>query len=128
MAKPSDKFRHLLSTSNTDKILIGVLDALGSMDINLGDINIDMTSVENLLKGTGGTVRTPTFTIVSNAANVAAGAYKVSFFNTGAVAGTVLTTALEPDESITFEVRDADTLGEIAYVATGTTFAITTIS
>ena len=108
-------------------LLIYVHNAISEMSIDIGDINIDLDTTNDLLKGIGGTQRTPGFSIVSDASSVTAGKFKVSFFNTGASDGTVLGTTLVPSAKVTFEVRDADTLAAIAYVATGTTFAITTI-
>ena len=130
MAKITNSVKQSLKStdSRTAQLLVFIANALADMNIDIGDINVDMTSVENLLQGVGGTERTPSYTIVSDATSVAAGKYKVQFYNTGGSNGTVLGTTLAPNASITFETRDADTLGAIAYVATGTTFAITTIA
>ena len=90
-----------------------------------------LIEVRELLKGVGGTARTPGLSRVTIAGNVAAGKYKVQIFNTGSEIGTVLGTNLGPNEQVTFEVRDADTLGVIAYDPTapgaGTEFVIVTI-
>ena len=109
------------------ELLVALINSQGNISVDTRDIVVNTEDIENLLKGVGGTARTPGYTRVSDAASVAAGKYKVSFYNIGGSNGTVLTTTLAPNESVTFEVRDADTLGAIAYVATGTTFAITTI-
>jgi hypothetical protein len=76
----------------------------------------------------GGTARTPSYTRVSDAATIAAGAKSVTIANVGSAAGTVLTVSLGVGEKVSFSVDGADTLGAIAYVATGTTFAITKVT
>jgi len=73
------------------------------------------------------TSRTPSFTRVTNASNVAAGARSVSIYNSGAADGSVLTTTLKPSESVNFTAGMYDTLDAIAYVATGTEFIISKV-
>ena len=67
---------------------------------------------------------TPGYIRVTTAGTVAAGAQRVSIANVGAASGTVLGTTLGVNEVVDFEVTGINTLGAIAYVATGTTFAI----
>lgn len=121
----------LLAIVNAVNNSAATLAANLATEITLGDVNVNLNDVENLLKGTGGTQRTPSYSRVTGSGTVALGKFKVSFYNIGTEIGQVLGTDLGPDESITFEVRDADTLGAIAYdpttPGTGTTFAITTI-
>jgi len=76
----------------------------------------------------GGAARTPAYSRVTDAATIAAGAKSVTIKNVGGADGTVLTVALPVGESITFSVDGADTLAAIAYVATGTTFAIAKVT
>lgn len=68
--------------------------------------------------------RTPAFTVTSASSSVASGAYSVSIMNTGVADGTVLGSTLAIGEIVSFEAPAKDTLGAIAYVATGTTFKI----
>ena len=77
-----------------------------------------------------GAIRTPGIERVTNAANVAAGAYSVSFANVHASANsTVKTVILKPGETITFDAGAVNnTLGAIAYVATGSELLIIKIT
>ena len=120
------QFPQLTATTTTQKILLAILQNQGDISVDTGDIVVNTEDIENLLRGVGGTERTPSFTINTNTTGtVAAGAYKASFYNTGLVNAQVLGTVLEPNDSVTFEVRDADTLGAIAWIATGATATLT---
>lgn len=68
--------------------------------------------------------RTPGLVRVSNNSVVTAGARRVSIANVGAVAGTLLGATLQPGEVVTYEATAGETLGAIAYNATGTEFLI----
>lgn len=76
----------------------------------------------------GSTARTPSYSRVTDAATIAAGAKSVTISNVGIAAGTVMTVSLPVGESVSFSVDGADTLASIAYVATGTTFAIAKVT
>lgn len=77
-----------------------------------------------------GAVRTPEIERVTNASNVAAGAYSVSFANVHASANSfVKTVILKPGETITFDAGAVNnTLAAIAYVATGSELLIIKIT
>lgn len=91
-------------------------------------------SVIELLKqisiGVGGTVPggnlTPNVQRTSSSGSIAAGTKSVSFFNDGAVNGTVKGVVLKPTQIITFESDQG--ISAISYDATGTEFLITTLS
>lgn len=102
-----------------------------SFGVNLRDTNgdpIGTTASPLPVSAAGGTARTPAYSRVTDAATIAAGAKSVTIKNVGDAAGTVLTVSLPPGESIKFSVDGADTLAAIAYVATGTTFAIAKVT
>jgi len=86
------------------------------------------TPVPVSLVSAGGTARTPAYSRVTDAATIAAGAKSVTIKNVGSADGTVLTVTLPIGESVSFSVDGADTLAAIAYVATGTTFAIAKVT
>jgi hypothetical protein len=118
----TSKYASLVGTSKSEKLLIEIIRALDSMDINLGDINIDVTSVENLLQGVGGASETPAASRNADTNNtVAAGAFSVSFSNTGAVNCTVAGATLEPGETFEWAAKAGNTLGDIVWIATGAT-------
>jgi hypothetical protein len=80
--------------------------------------------------GTGGpgTTKTPGISRASAPGALVAGFKSVSFFNAGAIAGTVQGVSLKPGEQITYSViNPVDVLTFIAYDATGTDFLITTL-
>lgn len=74
-----------------------------------------------------GAVRAPTMSRVTTAGAIAAGARSVSIANVGAGDGVVLSAALKAGETVAWSAGDADTLGAIAYDATGAEFLITTV-
>lgn len=143
-ASEENKFKHLKATTNAERILIEVYKAIalssgggGGGDATAANqttqIGLEtsmealLTSIESLLDGTGGTGRTPALVRSSGIGSVTAGKRMVSIRNLGGANGTVLGTTVQPGEGITFEVRDADTLEAIAYVATGTDFLISSV-
>jgi hypothetical protein len=76
----------------------------------------------------GGTVRTPGYDLVTDAATIAAGAKSVTIENVGVADGTVQTKSFPVGRKVSWSVDGADVLGAIAYVATGTTFAIAKVT
>ena len=75
-----------------------------------------------------GTERTPGYDLVTDAATIAAGAKSVTIENVGGADGTVQTKSFPVGRKVSWSVDGADTLGAIAYVATGTTFAIAKVT
>jgi len=77
------------------------------------------------------TTRTPAAIRTSGSGTIGAGSQSVSIYNSGTVAGTILGTALNPGEMVSFSAGDAaDELGAIPYDATpaGAEFLITTLT
>jgi len=72
-----------------------------------------------------GNQRTPGFLSRTTTGTVTAGAKSVVIKNVGGAVGTVLTVNLPAGESLNFTTAGNDTIGAIAYNATGTTFLIT---
>lgn len=68
--------------------------------------------------------RTPTLSTVSTTGTIAAGCVAVSVANTGAANGTLLGQTIAPGVVIDYVAPWGDTIGAIAYNATGTTFLI----
>ncbi len=108
------------------ELLVSLYNAVKNQDINLGDINIDLDDVENLLQGIGGSVETPDFFRVSDAVGLTSGFFSVAISNVGAATGTVLGEDLPAGDTVKFSAKTGNTLGAIAYDATSTTFAIVT--
>lgn len=74
------------------------------------------------------TARTPSMTRSTGAGNIPAGARSASFYNAGGANATVLGSVLKPGEAVDFSAgSNLDTLGVIAYNATGTELLITSI-
>jgi hypothetical protein len=97
-------------------------------DLSVDTIEVNNTDVENLLKGIGGTQRTPAYSRETADGSVTAGKFKAQFYNLGPDTCTVAGTNLLINEEVSFEVRDADTLAAIAYtVPVGSTLIVTTI-
>lgn len=71
--------------------------------------------------------RVTSFTIETGAGSISAGAKAVSIANNGASDGLLLGNVLPSGVSIPFSAGMYDTLNEIDYDATGTTFLITVI-
>jgi len=118
----ANDFNHLTAKTTDQQILLAILRNQG--DINLGDISVSVDDLENLLQGIGGSVETPSTDIVTNAATLIAGASSISITNTGGIAGTVGSTAIAVGETFEFSAKVGNTLGSLAYVATGTSFLI----
>jgi hypothetical protein len=74
-----------------------------------------------------GNQRTPGFVNTTTTGTVTAGAKSVVIKNVGGAVGTVLTANLPTGESLSFATTGNDTLGAIAYNATGTTFLISEV-
>lgn len=72
------------------------------------------------------TARTPALTSVTASGTVAAGSRMVSVKNVGAAAGTLAGVAFPAGQSVTWLAQGNDTLGSVAYNATGTTYLIAT--
>jgi hypothetical protein len=71
-----------------------------------------------------GSQLTPGLLSTTTSGTVTAGARSVTIKNIGMVTGTVLTVNLPLGESVSYVTTDGNTLGAIAYNATGTTFLI----
>lgn len=108
------------------QLLVYLVNAVTDMNIDVGDINIDLDVTNDLLQGVGGSVETPALIRSSGIGAVAAGASAVYIRNLGGANGSVLGTTLKPGEGIPFEAKVGNTLAEIGYVATGTDFLIST--
>jgi hypothetical protein len=74
-----------------------------------------------------GNQRTPGFLSTTTTGTVTAGAKSVIIKNVGGAVGTVLTVNLPVGETLNFATAGNDTLGAIAYDATGTTFLISEV-
>jgi hypothetical protein len=74
------------------------------------------------------TSRTAAMTTTTTTGNTAAGLNGVSFFNNGSIAATVAGGSLPAGQSVTFQANGTDTIGAIAYVATGTSLLIATLA
>lgn len=75
-------------------------------------------------KQLSGNQRTPGFLNTTTTGTITAGAKSVNIKNVGGAVGTVLGVNLPIGESLNFATTGNDTLGAIAYNATGTTFLI----
>lgn len=123
---PSELSNLDLSNSINALITSALLATGGSVgdatEATLADIKVINTSIETKVCGA---IETAGFISVTVVGSVAAGAKTVSIFNDGAGVGTVLGTSLPKGISVSFNITDLnDTLGAIAYDATGTTFLI----
>jgi hypothetical protein len=76
--------------------------------------------------GTGTTV-TPGLIRPTTSGTIAAGKNSASFYNAGAVSGTLLGVTLAVGETVSFSAPGGYVLDAIAYDATGTTFLIGTL-
>jgi hypothetical protein len=75
-----------------------------------------------------GTARTPNFTSTTGSGTVTAGAQSVAVANIGGAAGTLKSQSFPANAVVSWSViNPLDTLGAIAYDATGTTFLITEV-
>ena len=74
-----------------------------------------------------GNQRTPGFLSTTTTGTIAAGAKFVVIKNIGSAVGTVLTVNLPIGESLNFTTNGNDTIGAIAYNATGTIFLISEV-
>jgi hypothetical protein len=109
------------------ELLVAVYNAVKNQDINLGDINIDLDDVENLLQGIGGSVETPGLLKPTDAVgSPLQGMFSVSVSNTGAANGVLLGQTIEPGETLEYSAKTGNTLGDITFDATGTQFTILT--
>jgi hypothetical protein len=73
------------------------------------------------------TQRTPTISVSSSTGTITAGSRSFSIANIGAASGTVGGVALQAGEVNTWVAPANDTLGSLAFDATGTTFKITEV-
>lgn len=78
-------------------------------------------------KQLAGVQRTPGFLNATTTGTITAGAKSVNIKNVGSAVGTVLTVNLPVGETLSFATTGNDTLGAIAYNATGTTFLISEV-
>lgn len=111
------------------KVLNKILEALGNLDLNIGDVILNTDDIENLLQGINGSEETPDFSRVSNNVGLLPGFFSVAISNVGAATGTVLGADLPAGDTVKFCAKTGNRLGAIAYDATlngGTTFAIVT--
>lgn len=120
------EFNHLTALNTTDKLLLAILKKQISVSVDTGDLVLNTDDLESLLQGINGSVETPDYSRVSDAVGLSAGFFSVTIYNVGAAAGTVLGVTLPIGDKISFEAKTGNTLGAIAYNATGTTFAIIT--
>jgi hypothetical protein len=102
------------------ELLVAVYSAVKNQDINLGDINIDLDDVENLLQGIGGSEEAPAIVNTVTAGSVVAGTFSVSFYNKGTTDATVLGAPLVPGATLELCAKTGNTLGAIAYIASAT--------
>lgn len=91
-----------------------------------GDGSYSM-SVSSGSSAPSGVQRTSTMYSATNAGSTAAGATEISFLNSGAAAAVVAGGSLPAGQALTFDARYPDTLGAIAYDATGTTLLISQV-
>lgn len=87
-------------------------------------LSSDRFKVENLAVSTQ---RTTAFINTSTTGTIAAGASSVAIANTGAAAGTVKGVSIPAGASISWSANGNDVLDAVNYVATGSTFLITTV-
>ena len=83
-----------------------------------------LSAIERQLSGNQ---RTPGFLSTTTTGTIAAGAKFVVIKNIGSAVGTVLTVNLPIGESLNFTTNGNDTIGAIAYNATGTIFLISEV-
>jgi hypothetical protein len=102
-------------TQETNKILRALLN---KFNIDIGDVNINLSDLENLLKGIGGAVETPGVLVVTDAVGLTAGFFAVSIANTGTVDATVLGATLKPGIVWDYCAKTGNTLGAFTYDAT----------
>ncbi|MFM6018954.1 MAG: hypothetical protein ACKPCI_21210 [Dolichospermum sp.] len=74
-----------------------------------------------------GNQRTPGFVNTNTTGTITTGAKSVNIKNVGSAVGTVLTANLPIGETLSFATTGNDTLGAIAYNATGTIFLISEV-
>ena len=85
----------------------------------LSTLNASITPVE----------RTPSLVRVNDKGLIPSGTIRLSVINSGKSDGGWLTTAIKPGEKFDYSVNQiGDVLGEFAYDATGTEFAISYVS
>lgn len=111
---------HFLDPNTGKQIPVGLVDngdGTFSLQVSSGGAGSFPVSVQ----------RTPDFDIKNAAGNVAAGAKSVSFLNNGAANGTLKGKAFPVGTSVTFTAPLNDTLGAIAYDASGTSYIITEV-
>jgi hypothetical protein len=92
----------------------------------IGTTNTKLTSIDTGVNAT--TARTPGRSIVTTSGTVAAGKKSVTFYNSGTTDVTVLGVTLGAKEKTGYSVDGKDTLGALAYDATGGTLVITTLT
>ena len=73
------------------------------------------------------TVKTAGYTSTTTSGTITAGASSVAIANIGSAAGTVLGTSFPANATIEWSANGFDTLGAIAYDATGTEFLISEV-
>jgi hypothetical protein len=78
-------------------------------------------------------VYTPNYSRVSDVGTVVAGATEIAIANVGVANGIVLGVTLAPGETVSFQApsrssAEVFTLSGISYTATGTVFAIVTVT
>lgn len=96
-------------------ILKAIWSALG------GTLNVQIVPVVPV-------IRMAALASASTAGTLAAGAMTASFANTGSAAASVAGGTLPAGCAVTFDVPAGNTLGAIAYDATGTTLMISTVA
>ena len=108
------------------QLLVYLINSMQNISIDTGDITVNTQDIENLLQGIGGSVETPGYSRVSDSSSLATGFFSIAVANVGGADGTLLGTTLPAGDTVRLCAKTGNTLGAVAYNATGTTFAIVT--
>lgn len=112
---------------NVSGISISAIAAAIKTALDAGVI-LDAATITTITAAINNSItRTPSFTLVTTTGAVAAGASSVAIANTGSAAGTALSTTLPAGATIEWRANGFDTLGAIAYDASGTEFLISEV-
>lgn len=71
--------------------------------------------------------RTPYLETTSSAGNISAGTVSISISNIGNASGEVLGVSVPTGATVSYDAPNEDSIGAIAYNATGTTFLISSL-
>lgn len=111
----------------SEATLSGIATDITNIDTNIGSILTSINSILTLVQELSNNVRTPSFSRQTAAGSILAGSYSCSIMNVGGANGTVLGSSISPGESLSFNADSSNTLGVIAYDATGTELIITEV-